>query len=105
MFKAGFKESVLGGTGETKKLEIVAILSHRKEASLESMDVTVGKNNLTDKIYVLYYDEGDDENEKLMALLCKYAEYYEKHTKRFTLGSAKSNTRAGKIINPKQCST
>ena len=99
-YKASIKEAVLNRTGETENLDVLAVISHKKEPTLDLKDVTVGENNLPDNFFVSYLEEGEDENERLNDLLGKYAETYLKLIKAFTLGSPKPKARAGKVINP-----
>ena len=77
----------------------MAVVSHKKEPTLESEDVAVGKKNLTDKVFVAFVEEGEDEDKMILALQSKFEMGYKKYTKPFKAGAPKPKAKAGKIVN------
>lgn len=100
-YKADVKTAVLEGKPGVEKLFIMTVASHKAEATAESEEVTVGqKKNIPDKIFIAYYEAGDNENEFIKTILKLFAGFFNKHSKPYKTGGPKPKARAGRILNP-----
>ena len=100
-YKAEVKTAVLEGKPGVDKLSIMTVASHKIEATAESEEVTVGqKKNIPDKIFIAYYEAGEDENEFIKTIMKAFAGFYNKYSTPFKTGGPKPKARAGRILNP-----
>ena len=84
-FKINFKNVVLDGKKGTKQLGTKAVLSHKKEPTTDSDMVCVGKKDANDKVFVVYYEEGPNENEDYQTILGGVAKAFENTRNRSSL--------------------
>lgn len=92
-----FLEGKVGTLGEVVPM---AVVNHKKEPTVDSEPVTVGKNNVPDKVVAAYYQQGDGENEAINIAQQVLARAFEKYTKPYKSGSPKPKARGGKLVNP-----
>ena len=88
-FKNAFKKSVLDENDSTKELEIISVVPHKKEPTLDSKPVTVGKNDVPDSVFVSFHEEGDNTINNTQGKLVKYPSCFQKYTPAYNSKSSK----------------
>ena len=78
----------------------MSVVKHKKDPTLDSKPVTVGKNNVPDFVSTAYNEEGPDRIETIKAKQAACANTFQRHTSAYNGKSLKLKARAGKIINP-----
>ena len=99
-YKVGLKNAVIEGKDGTQELEIMSVVKHKKDPTLDSKPVTVGKNNMPDFVATAYSKEGPDGIKIIKAKQAACANAFQRHTSAYNGKSPKPKARAGKIINP-----
>ena len=79
----------------TKDLDVISVVTHKKEPTIDSEKVTVGKNRAPDFVSISYSPDIDGAK-KLQSL---YATAYERHTMPYKPSAPKPKARPGKIVN------
>ena len=94
-FKAGLRRGILEKKAGTKDLDVISVVTHKKEPTIDSEKVTVGKNRAPDFVSISYSPDIDGAK-KLQSL---YATAYERHTMPYKPSAPKPKARPGKIVN------
>ena len=94
-FKAGLRKGIIEKKAGTKELDVISVVTHKKEPTIDSEKVTVGKNGAPDFLLVSFSIDSD-ETKKLQSLI---ATAYKCHTMPYKPSAPKPKARAGKIIN------
>ena len=95
VYKAALKSAIVDKKPGTEELEIMGTFSHKKEPTMESELVYVGKRGACDVVFVSYLGEGNDAKKKLDSA----AKNSEKYTPAFKSGGPKPKARGGKVVN------
>ena len=99
-YKVGLKNAAIEGKDDTQELEIMYVVKHKKDPTLDSKPATVGKNNVPDFVFIAYNEEVPDGIENIKAKQAARANAFQRHTSAYNGKSPKPKARAERIINP-----